>query len=283
MTVKIVTDSCADLTREQARELDITIVPLHVRFGDIVYRDGVDISVDEFYSRLGGPVHPNTAAPAPGEFARAYEKLFKETNEIVSIHVTRKHSAVLESATIGKDIVTKKDRKIEVIDSRGVTMWQGLLAMAAAEAASKGYNLNQVVEKVNRMINQIQGLGVLDSLKYAIRGGRLSNTLARVESILSVKTLVTCRDGQIKPAGIVRSWNQGIDRLVNFVKNIPQVEKLAVVYNTNPDDAQKLINRFSTILPNILPKLARLGPTVGVHGGPGTLITVVQSASTLKA
>ena len=102
MTVKIVTDSTSDLSPRVAQELGITVVPVYMRFGEEVYRDGVDISQDEFYQKLvESSVHPSTAAPSPGEFAKVYEEAARETNEIVSIHVTKKHSDVYDAALLG--------------------------------------------------------------------------------------------------------------------------------------------------------------------------------------
>jgi DegV family protein with EDD domain len=99
MTVKVVTDSASDITREDAEKFGIEIVPVYLRFGEQVYRDNIDITGDEFYTRLtSDPVHPSTASPSPGDFSTIYEKLSAETDEIVSIHVTSKHSSVYSSA-----------------------------------------------------------------------------------------------------------------------------------------------------------------------------------------
>src|SRR4030042_5857427 len=117
MSIKIVTDSCSDITQEEAKKLGITVVPAYLRFGDEVYRDGVDIDCDQFYHKLTtSSIHPSTAAASPGDFAKVYEEAAKETNEIVSIHVTSKHSAMRDSALMDKEIADKKGSKIEVID-----------------------------------------------------------------------------------------------------------------------------------------------------------------------
>src|SRR4030042_1932428 len=132
MTVRVVTDSCSDIPQEQASRLGIIVVPAYLRFGNEVYRDGVDIDSDEFYRKLAtSQVHPNTATPSPGDFTRVYEEAARETNEIVSIHVTKKHSGVYDAALLGKETVEKRGCHIEVVDSKGVTMWQGLFAIVA--------------------------------------------------------------------------------------------------------------------------------------------------------
>ena len=277
MMVRIVTDAGSDITREEARQLGITIVPTYVRFGGQVYRDGIDITVDEFYRRLGSStMYPSTAAPAPGEFAGIYEAVLQETDQIVSIHITAKHSAVYDSALVGRDLVKKKDCRIEVIDSRGVAMWQGLIVIAAAKAAQAGCDLQQVVDVVNETIGQIRGLALLSTLRYAVKGGRLSNTIFAVESLLNVKPIITIRNGEISPAGIARTWKKGMERLYKFIKSITTIEDIAIAHGNLPDEAQKLADYITSLFPDVVPRLARLGPTLGSHAGPGTVLVVVN-------
>jgi DegV family protein with EDD domain len=143
VTVKIVTDSGADLPLDLVRELGITVVPVYLRFGDKVYRDGVDIGPDEFYAKLiSSPVLPSTSAPSAGDFAQAYRDVASSTDGIVSIHITRRHSATYDAALLGREMIEKARHRIEVIDSEGVTMWQGLVVLTAARAAEAGCELH---------------------------------------------------------------------------------------------------------------------------------------------
>ena len=277
MTIKVVTDSCSDITQEEAKKLGITVVPAYVHFGDEVYRDGVDIDCDQFYHKLvTNHVHPSTAAASPGDFAKAYEEIAKGTNEIVSIHVTGKHSAMYDSALVGKEISEKKGCHIEVIDSLGVTMWQGLVAIAAANAAKAGYSLKQVVNKALETISQLRALALLDTLRYAVKGGRLGNTIFAIESLLNVKPLITLHGGEIRPAGLTRTRVKGIARLREFISSSPRIEDLAIVYSSTPDDARTLADHARSLFPNLIPRISRLGPTLGVHGGPGALVAIAK-------
>ncbi len=282
MTVKIVTDSGSDITQEEAKKLGITVVPVYLRFGDEVYRDGVDIDSDEFYRKLTtNPVHPSTAAPSPGDFAKVYEEAAQETGEIVSIHITSKHSAVYDAALAGKEIAERKGCRIEVVDSKGVTMWQGLVAIAAAKAAEAGYSLNQVVDRVREAIGQMRALALLDTVIYVVKGGRLGkavSAISSIESLLHVKLLLTLRDGELRPAGLTRTRSKGIDRLREFISSALHIEDLAIVYSTTPDDAQTLADYVGSLFPNIVPRIVRLGPALGVHAGPGSLVTVLREA-----
>lgn len=277
MTVKVVTDSCSDIRREEAKQLGITVVPVYVRFGGEVYRDGVDIDSHEFHRKLAtSSVHPSTAAPSPGDFAKVYEATAQETDEIVSIHVTSKLSATYDAAMLGKEIAEKKGCRIEVIDSKGLSMWQGLVAIAAAEAAKAGYSLNQVVDRVHDAIRGMRGLALLDTAKYAVKGGRLAKVVSAMESVLHVKLLLALRDGEVRPAGLVRTRSKGIDRLLEFTRSASHIEDLAVVYNTTSDDAQTIADNISSLFPDVVPRIVMMGPALCVHFGPGVLAIALR-------
>ena len=276
MTVKVVTDSSADLPHQLAEELGITVVPLYVRFGEEVYRDRVDISEDEFYQRLvHDPVHPSTTQPTPQDFADVYQKLSQEADGIISLHISGKLSGTCNSALQGKEMVGKSC-PIEVIDSQVLTMTLGILAIEAATMAKAGKSLPQVVAEVKKILPNVQLLGLLDTLKYLALGGRIGKAKALLGSVLSVKPVLTLKDGEVVPAGQVRTRAKGIDKLVDFVKSATDIQDLAVVYNTTPDEAQALAERIGPIFAKERIRLARLGPVLGVHCGPNILFVALR-------
>jgi len=276
LTVKIVTDSTADLPPQLARELGITVVPVYVRFGDEIYRDRVDISEDEFYHRLlHGHIHPTTTQPTPKDFIDVYKNLVGQADGIISIHVSRKLSDTYNSALLGKEFV-EKECPIEVIDSKLVTMGLGQLVIAAKYLAESERGLNQVVEEVKHIIPSIHVLGLLDTLKYLALGGRIGKVQALLGSVLNKKPMLTIKDGELLPAGRFRSRAKGIDRLFDFVKNAVDVQDLAIVYNTTPDEAQALVGRMASMFPKERIRLAKLGPALGVHAGPDILFVAFR-------
>ncbi len=276
MTVKVVTDSTADLPPQLAKELGITVVPVYLRFGDEVYRDRVDISEDEFYQRLlHDPIHPSTTQPSPQDFVGVYKNLARRAEGIISIHVSSKLSGTYNSALRGKEIV-EKECPIEVIDSQLVTMGLGQLVIVANAIAEYGNSLRQVVEEVKQTIPSIHVLGLLDTLKYLALGGRIGKVQALLGSALSVKPMLTIKDGELVPAGRVRSRAKGIDRLFEFVRNALDIQDLSVVYNTTPDEAQALAERMGSVFSQERVRLARLGPALGVHTGPGILFVALR-------
>jgi len=276
MTVKIVTDSTSDLSPQVAQELGITVVPVYVRFGERVYRDGVDISEDEFYQKLvESPIHPATSQPSPADFADVYKKLSREADEIVSIQVTSKLSGTYNSALQGRELV-KTGCRIEVVDSLSVTMGLGLIAMAAARLAEAGESLPAVMEEIRHCIPRIRLLGVFDTLKYLLRSGRIGKAKALLGSMLNVKPLLTMRDGELFPAGQARTRSKGIERLFDLVKNVLNIQELAIVHSTTPDEAGSLRERIASIFDRGRVHIARLGPALGVYGGPGALIVALR-------
>jgi DegV family protein with EDD domain len=276
MPIKIVTDSSADLPDQLAQELGITVVPLYVRFGEEVYRDRVDITEDEFYQRLEhDPVHPSTVQPTPQDFVEVYQKLSQEADGIISIHISAKLSGTCNSALQAKDMIETKC-PIEVVDSNAVTMGLGFLAIVAAQMAEAGESLDKVVEGVKQAIPQIHFLALFDTLKYLLLGGRIGKARALLGSILSVKPILSLKDGEVVPSTQVRSRAKGVDKLFNFVKNAADIQDLAIVYSTTPDEAQNLAERIGSVFDKEKIRMARIGPVLGVHMGPGTLIVAIR-------
>ena len=133
-----------------------------------------------------------------------------------------------------------------------------------------------MVEEVNKMIPSIHVFGLLDTLKYLALGGRIGKMQALLGSMLNVKPMLTVKDGVLTPAGRVRSRAKGIDILFDFVKNKADIQDLAVIYNTTLDEAQALVKRLGSVYPEEKIRLAKLGPALGVHAGPGILFIALR-------
>ena len=276
MAIKVVTDSTADLPSKLAEELGISVVPVYVRFGEEVYRDRVSITEDEFYERLThDPVHPSTTQPGPQDFLEVYQKLSQEAEGIISIHVSSKLSGTCNSALMAKEMLETKC-PIEVVDSETLSMSLGLTVIVAAQMAEAGESLDKVVEEVKQAIPKIHLLALLDTLEYLKRGGRIGKVKALLGSVLSVKPMLAVKDGALVPAGQVRTRAKGIDKLFDFVKNAADIQDLAVVYNTTPDEAQALAERIGSVFDKEKIRMARVGPGLGVHGGPGAMIVAFR-------
>ena len=276
MTIKIVTDSTADLPPGLVKELGITVVPLYVRFGDETYRDGVDITGDEFYKRLlTDPIHPNTSQPTPQDFTNVYRSLCQQANGIISIHISGKLSGTCSSALQAKEVVAAKC-PVEVIDSKTTSMALGLIVMAAVTIANTGASVKQVAEDIRHVVSDVQLLVIFDTLKYLAKGGRIGKAKSLLGSVLNVKPLLTIKDGEFVPVTQVRSRSKGIDKLFDFAKDAANVEDLIVIHSTTRDEADALASRIGSTIKLKQIRIARLGPVLGAHGGPGVLAIALR-------
>jgi DegV family protein with EDD domain len=277
MMIKIVTDSSSDIPPEIARELDITVVPLSVRFGAQTYRDGIDIMPEEFYRRLvDEPVHPATAAASPGDFAGVYTKLAAEAGGIISIHLSQKVSATYSAAVQGRSLMENKACPVEVIDSRFVTIALGLITIAAARAAQAGKDMQEIVAQVNALVPCMRVYGILDTLKYVMKGGRLGRAGPFISSILPVKPVLTMKDGTVTPIGAARTRIKAIERLCGLIAAVPMVQQLGIAHSASEEELLSLVEKIKSILPDVKPVISKLGPALGVHGGPGSILVGIQ-------
>ncbi len=271
MTVRIVTDSTSDLPAEMAAQLSISVVPLSVIFGEEAYREGVDISHDLFYDKLvHSKVHPTTSAPSVGDFLEVYEPILKETDEIVSIHLSSKLSATYNNACQASRQLADQGARVEVVDSETVSFGMTFIAAAAARAAMNGAGLDEIKRIIDSMIKRVRILIALDTLEYLRRGGRIGRARAFVGGLLRVKPLLSIRDGEVHPEERVRSKSLAVERLFQIVTSY-RVQEVAVGYSTNAQDAEDLRQRLVEALPGVTSYVQRLGPVLGVHGGPGVL------------
>ncbi len=277
MAVKIVTDSTADLPPGIAEELGISVVPLYVRFGDKLYRDRVDISEDEFYDRLvHDPVHPGTSQPTPQDFAVVYKKLAKEADGILSVHISGKLSGTCHSALGAKQLM-EGSCPIEVIDSQWTSIALGLIAMKLAAGAKAGKGLQELAAEAKALIPDIHYLGFFDTLKYLQLGGRIGKAQSLLGSLLNVKPLLTLKEGEFLPVGRVRTYSKAKDRLFDFAKDGGKLDDVAVVHSTTPDEAEAMADRLGSLFDRKKILIARLGPVLGTHAGPGTLFVLYLS------
>lgn len=276
MVVKIVTDSGSDLPCDLVKQYDIAIVPVYIFFGSQAYKDGIDITPDELYSRLiEGSIHPTTAQPMPVDFANMYTELSKDYDEILSIHLSSKVSGTYNSAIQGRKMYSGK-AKIEVVDSQSLSMGLGLIALALARLARSGIGLEDLVKEALNICTKIKIFGVLDTLKYLLAGGRVTKSKAIIGSILNIKPVLTLKDGEIVQYAMERSYSKGMDRIVKILKGIGEIAELAIVYSTDLEKAEILKHKLIDFVSEEKILTARLGAGLGVHGGPGTLFTTVR-------
>jgi DegV family protein with EDD domain len=275
MTVKIVTDSTSDLMPETASEMGITIVPLNVHFGTEIgtetYRDGVDLKAEDFYRRLEqSKTLPTTSAPAPGTFAEVYDKLAKETDEILVITISSKLSATYKAAVDGKEVM-KSNARLEVIDSLSAMVGLGLIVISAAKAAKAGASLDEVIDVVRSSMGRVDFRLAFDTLEYLRKGGRIGTAQAFLGSALKVNPILTIKNGLTEGVTRVRCRAKAVDYLGDFVMGFPDVEELAIEDATTPAESEVLAERLGSRFPRERIYWMKVGPVIGTHVGPHVL------------
>ncbi len=278
MTVKIVTDSLSDIAGDLVGELGITVVPLYVRFGETVYKDRVEITTEEFYRRLVSEAAlPSTTQPTPNDFLEVYNALAKETDEILVIVVSSKLSGTYQSATQAKEMVKGKCR-IEIVDSLSVAMGMGLIVIAAVNAVKAGANLDKAADLARGAVPRSHLIAYFDTLKYLAKGGHIGKAQGLLGAMISIKPILTVKDGEMAEKKKVRSLSAGLDYLYDIAAGFSNIEGLAVEHATTPDDADQLVERLSAIYPKERIYRAVISPVVGTHAGPNALALTVLEA-----
>jgi len=242
-----------------------------VNFGTASYRDGIDLSADQFYQKLQeSDSLPTTSQPSPSDFERGYRSIATEANGIVSIHISQQLSGTYNSALLGRNVLSVTC-PIEVIDSRTASMGLGLVVIQAARAAQAGAGLDDVVEITRRAIGQTHFFGMVDTLAYLQKGGRIGKAQALLGTLLNVKPIIGCQDGEVLALGKERTRKRGIGRLVEMVESFKSIQDLAILHTTMPDEAESLINRFSGMVDRQRIISGRIGPVIGTYLGPGVI------------
>jgi DegV family protein with EDD domain len=276
MTVKIVTDSVADIPPDVVAELAISVVPVLVRFGEEVYRDGIDITTDQFYEKLvNSKVMPTTSVPSLDLFARTYARLAEETDEILVMMLSSKLSGLYNAAIQSADLLESKCR-IEIVDSQTAVMAQGFIVIKAARAAREGAKLDELLEIVYQNLPRVDIRAAFDTLEYLKRGGRIGKAAALMGSVLKVNPLVTVRDGVVEPAGRARSRAKAMDLLYDFAAEYSNIEELAVEGAACPQDVEHMVKRLGALFPEERIYRSRTTPVIGTHTGPGLLLVAVM-------
>ena len=279
MVVRIVTDSGADIPEEVCDDLGIIVVPLTVSFGVDTYRDGVDLTSDEFYRRLiDDAAMPTTSQPSVGNFVEVYDGLKGSATEVLSIHVSSKLSGTVNAAT---QATSQADlgSGIHIFDSKQVSMGFGFSVIAAAEAAKQGASLAEATAAAQSVLDRTSVFVLFDTLKYLEKGGRMGKASALLGTVLQIKPILTLDDGVIAIQQKIRTFRKGIQGMIQLVDGCGSLESAAVLYTTDPSAAVNFADGLKGKLPGgSAPWTVRLSPAIGTHGGPGVLGGVCVSA-----
>ena len=268
--VAIVTDSASDLPPEAAAAAGITVVPLVVNFGAETFRAGVDLTTEQFWARMIAPdsPFPTTAASAPGAFQQAYEAAFAGgADAVVSVHVADTLSGTIKAARIAAGMMD--GREVHVVDSWSASMGVGMLAQMGTELAARGESAAEIARVLADRAKDLDVYLALDTLEYLKRGGRISGARAAIGTLLSVKPIITVKEGIVDTADRVRTRAKARDRVLELLTQKP-LERLSILHTTNADiDEFAARVRSASGLSDGALQVMTVGPSVGPHLGPG--------------
>jgi len=269
--IRIVTDSSCDLPEEVLARHRVTVVPLTIRFGDEEFVDREELSGDQFWARLtSGEALPETAAPSVGRFQEAFKRLSSEgADGVVVVCLSSEISATHQSASLAVDGYGG-GIPVRVVDSRLVSAALGLVVIEAAEAASAGGSIDEVEAVAVAAAAESNLLATLDTLEFLKRGGRIGTAAAFFGNLLDVKPLIAFADGAVSPAGRVRTRKKAVAAILDRVRGFADEIATLSVIHSDPAD----LGEFQAALAEIHPgptMVARLGPVVGTHAGPGVI------------
>ncbi|MFP4437601.1 MAG: DegV family protein [Chloroflexaceae bacterium] len=271
-SIKIVTDSAADIPPSLAQELGIEIVPLRLHINNQIYRAGLDISSEEFYELL----QSNTcdiAVSSPGVlvFEHLYRRLVLEYEHVFSIHLSGRLGGVFRDANQARTKLPASLTRIELIDSKSASMGMGLVALTAARAARNGASPAEVRQLINDMIQHTHVVFFVDTMEYLERGGRLTVAASVLGSMQRIKPLMILDEGEIVPYERTRTRAKAIEGLYTFIEDFPRVQEVVALYSTTPEDIEKLLEKVEPIFPPERVQAVQFSPSIAAHLGPGAM------------
>jgi len=271
--VAVITDSVASLPPELRRREQIHIVPLALILPEGVYRDGVDVDPRQYYQRLRQDgLAPKTSAPSPGEFLALYQKLAKTHRSGVVITPPRELTQTWESARLGAEMASDQFLA-EIVDSRTAGPAQGFVALAAARAVALGADLKTILEVIQEAQKNVGFVGVPDTVKFLIEGGRVTHLNRWLQSALRLYPLLHIHQGQIRLIGMARTKAKAIGRMLAWLReNLPSERlSLAVAHTDAFEEATALEKRLLSLFQPNEHFVTELTPVIGAHAGPGLL------------
>lgn len=268
--IRIITDSSSDITIEEAKQLGVEVVPLHVIFGNDVYMDGVDITHDEFYKKLEECEElPKTSQMNPAGFVQVFEKYIEQGDEIVGIFLSSKLSGTYQSSVIASQML--ETDKIHLIDSLNASIGLAVLVREAVKFRESGKTACEIKQEIEKLVKKVKLVAVIDTLKYLKMGGRLSATSALVGGVLGITPVISVVDGSVEVVSKTRGQKKSIRFMMDYMKENMPDEKYVIDFGYT-----KIIKNLENFKASCIPNFElgeawtrEIGAVIGTHVGPG--------------
>jgi DegV family protein with EDD domain len=268
MKLGIVTDSTSDLPNYLIEQYELEVVPTILILDGREYADGDGISRDDFYAQLPSlRTSPTTAAPSIGEFAARYHSLLaRGCDHVLSIHAAGQLTTIVNSA---RQAAQDYPGKVTVLDSGSLSLGLGFQVIAAAEAAEDG--LDAALRAVESTRKHLHVFAALDTMEYLRRSGRVPGAVAALGGLLSIKPLIELTEGEVKAIGAVRTTSQATQRMLNFLLQGGELERLAILHTGAEARAKELLNALMQKASQSVPRdilMVNVTTVIGTHVGP---------------
>ncbi|HEY8391386.1 MAG TPA: DegV family protein [Capillibacterium sp.] len=278
--VKIITDTACDLTMDYLKAQGIGVVPMTVNFPDRSYRDGFDLTRDEFYCLLSAADKlPTTAQPTPGDFLKEIRTALAAGQEAVVITISSGMSGTYESALLAREQVEEKE-KVAVFDSRTASLGQGLLVIKAQELVAAGSGKEEILTELTKIRARLFSVFTLDTLEYLQKGGRLSRVQAVMGDILNIKPILEVdKEGRIVPREKVRGRRRAIKRLLEIMAaegRALENQLVTIGHSRCAEEALAFAEELKKLYHIKEVRIGEISSTVGTHTGPGCLVVFFQ-------
>lgn len=275
--VVIVTDTTACIPQEKVEQYNIELVPIQLIFGDTVYQDGVDITPARFYSLLQqADKLPTTSGSLPTPYLEAYRRASLRTDSIVCITESSRFSGMFNSARLAMEIAKEElpGLKIELVECTTAAAGQGLVALAAVRAAASAKSLAEVADTVRELMHRVYLFASLDTLKYLVKGGRVPQAAALVNSLLNIKPVFSVNGGEAHTLALPRSIDSATKRILKLMKNKigkGQSIHVAVMHADVVERVRLLKEQVASRFNCAEIFITEFTPVMGVHTGPGVI------------
>jgi DegV family protein with EDD domain len=267
MSVAIVADSAANLPPDLARDLGIEVVPMYLKFGDEVYRDGLDMTPADFYERLvRDGVAASTSTPSPGDYLAAYEKT--GSREIVCVTVASSMSSSHQQASLAAE---RFEGQVEVVDSKSAAMAEGFVAAEAARAAAGSASLTQVAAHARKVSGLTRLYATVDTFEFLRKSGRVTKLQAYAATMLDIKPVFAFKEGEVVPVSRSRTKRKALARIVDDATSEigDRPAHLAALHAAALEEAEDVADRIASKTNVVERVVSEVTPVIGAHTGPG--------------
>ncbi len=270
--IKIVTDSTADLSEKQIKELGISVVPLSITIDGETFLDRIDITPQEFLKRMKQSVElPKSSQPAVGHFVELYDQLGSDGSEIISIHMTAGMSGTVASA---ENAAKLSEANVTVIDSMYISRALAFQVLEAAKMAKNGHTKEEILERIEEIRKNSTLFVTVDTLDNLVKGGRIGRGKALIGSLLNIKPIASLQDGVYTPVSKVRSHSQIVKYLSKkFAEDVSNksIKGVAIAQVDALELAANLKEAIKKLTGYVEVDVVETTPVISTHTGPGAI------------